>query len=715
MIEKCNVIEAKLTLLAKKKSIAEIKKDDAFSSLLNEEADHLSFFVKRLSYKLLILSCYWPITYKHDEDNYEPENIAYPQDISDYINREDESYLTRLYNEWKIDGVDRGGLIEAYIKIITVIADRKIDFPVIPVSSWADYLEGVFKDRALEYIYATPYDGVPPVEGLAKLLNATKKCKPEVNIPCAVIEKIGRSVERILSTSHNNSLGIDWKLINSVHTIFGLGSDKYLLNNRNWTQVVINFINSQPNKAEWEKLLFHFGKASAPKPAKKWLTDLDALISNIEQQEIISLYAKTIEALLEEIPIEFPFSSDYNLNVMRGLIFCIEHLNPKSVSTETLKLAEYCFQKIPDLGTHLPSLAKICITVLGKANDDASVYGLHKLRGDYQNKSIKVNKRLLKDIAFSIEKLSKARGNTTADLKKLANTINNGKSDIKASKQPRTPLNDEQTLKEIKRLGLDFIHRKTAINNDYSSPGYRLDGDNVTELYIWTVKPKEVWKLLGGLQNLIKVKYDLEWKHKTVHREIINLKKLRVLDVSNQKLAKLSNNLFRMQSLETLNASSNEIESIDQRISENTVLQSLDLGGNKLTEIPDEMVNLNALKILYLTSNQLTAIPKISQSIKKLNIDDNRISEISSSIIDLVNLETLNLSDNPIKEIPEYFSSLDNLRVLNIRETKIRELPAFLAKLKNIKRIFTDIENYDKSLWREHNGSLIPVREIVAS
>ena len=710
MIEKYNAIETKLLLLAKKKSIAEISKDEICVQILNEGTDVLSFLLKRLSYKLLILSCYWPLIHNQSDDLYEPSETKYPQDIATYIDKEDETYLFNLYNKGTIKGVYADGLAEDYIKIITVIANQKLEFPTTVVSAWAGYLQGLIKDKAWEYIYATGYNGYPPIEKLAQLLNATIKHHPDKLLPSNVITDIENIAEVILSCSHTSSLGADWKLINSIHTVFGLGSKKYLLNNRNWTFEVINFINERPNKAEWETLLFHFGTLSTPKPSKKWLSNLEGLLASIDSSELVLFYEKTVESIVKEIPIEYPFSATYNLNVVRGLVKCIEYQNPDNSSVITLKLVDYCFQKIPDQGTHLPSLAKVCISALAKENDDTSIYGLHKLRGDYQKKSIKVSIRLLNEIESSIKALSKLRGVSASALKERADVINEDKPVVKVPKQTNKQLSDKQILKEIKRLGLNFTHRKTAINNDYASPGYRIEGKNVIELYIWSVKPKEVWPLIGELQNLIKVKFDIPSRYKTIRREIYNLEKLRVLDFSEQKVVKLSNNLFRMKSLETLNAFRNKINTIDQRISENTVLKSVELSCNKLTELPDEMANLKALEILSLSDNQLTSVPKLSESIKRLDISWNQINEISSTILGLKNLETLNLARNPIKEIPVFITGLKNLKVLNIRETEITEIPEFLANIEGFKRIFTDIEDFDESVWCKHNGSLIPVR-----
>jgi len=107
-----------------------------------------------------------------------------------------------------------------------------------------------------------------------------------------------------------------------------------------------------------------------------------------------------------------------------------------------------------------------------------------------------------------------------------------------------------------------------------------------------------------------------------------------ILDLSGQNLKRVPNEVFEKTNLEELDLSDNEIEgAIQAEVRHLTKLRVLDLSNNKMTGLPAEVGQLHYLEELNLSNNEFTGLPYELGNLKKLKILD--ISGNSYSELDL--------------------------------------------------------------------------------
>ena len=84
------------------------------------------------------------------------------------------------------------------------------------------------------------------------------------------------------------------------------------------------------------------------------------------------------------------------------------------------------------------------------------------------------------------------------------------------------------------------------------------------------------------------------------------------LDVSNNRMSKLSDDICRLPQLRTLVARNNclENDSIPKDFGLMPNLMVLNLSGNSLTEVPMQFTELPELKCLYLGANRISSVPR---------------------------------------------------------------------------------------------------------
>lgn len=132
---------------------------------------------------------------------------------------------------------------------------------------------------------------------------------------------------------------------------------------------------------------------------------------------------------------------------------------------------------------------------------------------------------------------------------------------------------------------------------------------------------------------------------------ITNLKNLRVLRISYNKLGKLPPDMKKMENL-----------------------QEIYLSGNQLSSLPKELFELENLEVLVVKNNALTSIPPDLKKLKNLRILDlknNQISSLPDSLSHLKRLERLYLSGNTLSTIPDV-SGLKSLENISVRDSGLR-------------------------------------------
>ena len=122
-------------------------------------------------------------------------------------------------------------------------------------------------------------------------------------------------------------------------------------------------------------------------------------------------------------------------------------------------------------------------------------------------------------------------------------------------------------------------------------------------------------------------------------------------------------------------------------------LTSIDLSDNKLLKISKNFKLFPNLKILKLNNNQITFIPSFIGELNKLehlSLSKNFISSIPTSIQDLTKLKYFDISSNKIENIPIEFGLLNSLNVLYIDCNYFTEIPTTLCYLKKLDELSFD-------------------------
>ncbi|CAF1062017.1 unnamed protein product [Rotaria magnacalcarata] len=108
-------------------------------------------------------------------------------------------------------------------------------------------------------------------------------------------------------------------------------------------------------------------------------------------------------------------------------------------------------------------------------------------------------------------------------------------------------------------------------------------------------------------------------------------------------------------------------------------LRHLDLGENKLDSLPQEIGYLRELTRLIVASNQLTQLPRSIGSLSNLshlNVGENNLTILPEDIGQLEKLEQLYINDNPNLDVLPYELALcTNLQIMSIENCPLRSLP----------------------------------------
>lgn len=146
----------------------------------------------------------------------------------------------------------------------------------------------------------------------------------------------------------------------------------------------------------------------------------------------------------------------------------------------------------------------------------------------------------------------------------------------------------------------------------------------------------------------------------------------------NYSILEIPESIGDLRNLKKLNLSNNKIKYLPNSLNSLRNLEELILNSNKFKIISNEFSNLQNLKRLELNYNKLKSIPNFVFELKNLKILDlshNKISEIPNSIGKLTKLSTIDLGENLIQKIPNTFTSLKSLKSINLSQNRIKNIP----------------------------------------
>ncbi|XP_037908656.1 toll-like receptor Tollo [Hermetia illucens] len=219
----------------------------------------------------------------------------------------------------------------------------------------------------------------------------------------------------------------------------------------------------------------------------------------------------------------------------------------------------------------------------------------------------------------------------------------------------------------------------------------------------------------------------------------VGLKRLILLDLSNNKINKLESPMFRsLHTLQILKLQDNYIDAIPENtFAELTNLHTLILSNNRLSTIDSytlrglygililsldynrisridalALKNCSSLQDLHLNGNELTSVPDVLHYVpllKTLDLGENHITTIeNASFSSMENLFGLRLTENAIEFVKRgVFDRMQSLQILNLSRNKIQSIePGTFHKnsqlqairldgnyLKAIDGLFTDLPN----------------------
>lgn len=194
-----------------------------------------------------------------------------------------------------------------------------------------------------------------------------------------------------------------------------------------------------------------------------------------------------------------------------------------------------------------------------------------------------------------------------------------------------------------------------------------------------------------------------------------SFKNLEALDISNCNLAELPPEVLNLPKLKDLNVANNKISQLPASLVGNLdSLQNFNLAGNQLTSLPEGLIKKFEEKSLQLRDNlipnlqfgekELSQLPLYTNLNEALKNPD-KVVRLSISnfkevpIEDLKkfkNLQDLSLNNSYLKELPTDIGDLKNLQDLSLINNNIKELPASLGKLSQLKSLNTSLNPLEK-------------------
>jgi Leucine-rich repeat (LRR) protein len=148
-----------------------------------------------------------------------------------------------------------------------------------------------------------------------------------------------------------------------------------------------------------------------------------------------------------------------------------------------------------------------------------------------------------------------------------------------------------------------------------------------------------------------------------------------------------------MENLEYLNMSNNNIKDIHKSIAKLKKLKKIDLSNNKGVFGLNSLISMTELETLNLSGCNLLVFPyyiTMMKKIKKLYLVGNGFNNLSSEITNLKSLQVLTLNEalaENLENTIEIISKLENLKEVYLPYIEIFKIPKNIIKLKYLKKL----------------------------
>lgn len=208
-------------------------------------------------------------------------------------------------------------------------------------------------------------------------------------------------------------------------------------------------------------------------------------------------------------------------------------------------------------------------------------------------------------------------------------------------------------------------------------------------MYYLDLKKNE-FSSLPSLDSLILlILSDKKLKLDSIRVTIRVLARLRVLQLESNQLKQFPLEICKLLNLEELSLIGNTISELPS-ITDLDKLKVLDLSDNKLVDVPTGISQLTSLQVLNLSRNQFTSLTTGIGNLSKLvtlRLDHNNLKTVPSGMGELHSLKKLNLNNNELIDFPEEICTLPKLEVLEIDNNRLTSLPEKICKLTNLRSL----------------------------
>ncbi len=291
------------------------------------------------------------------------------------------------------------------------------------------------------------------------------------------------------------------------------------------------------------------------------------------------------------------------------------------------------------------------------------------------------------------------------------------KLSIEANKLTRFPVSvfDDMKLSELS------ISSNSLIELEFLKQG---TNDPTTGLRVFSASLNSNVKIRPGLKNL---KYLTELElikvgMQVLPKDIGDLRFLRKLNVSGNKLRNLPSFFTNLNLLEDIDVSDNEI--VDHGIEDVRFLlleylNTFNISSNKLTELvvpPDQpdkeckliefkvgnnevttitglIIRMKCVKHLDLSNNKVRRVPKevfMNPSLESIDFGHNKIVDIQMPSTDVLaesRLKEINVEDNLLTTIDVRFAKFKRLEILDLKQNRISKLPPCTGTFAKLSRL----------------------------
>lgn len=166
--------------------------------------------------------------------------------------------------------------------------------------------------------------------------------------------------------------------------------------------------------------------------------------------------------------------------------------------------------------------------------------------------------------------------------------------------------------------------------------------------------------------------------YRNFNKAISNPAEVKKLNLSHQKLGRLSPNIALLYNLEELTLFSCNLYELPPQIGQLPKLKKLILSKNHLKTLPPEIANLTQLEDISLAYNDFEETPAVLgelDSLRRLVLSNNNIGLFSPNLLNLKKLKYLHLQQNELYNLPENINELESLRRVYLGRNNLITLP----------------------------------------